>query len=446
MNEGAGKGHLHFGGWDVTKLAERFGTPLYVLSEDMIRERCGAVRSSFMERHEDAFAVYAGKAFLTLAMCRIIQSEGLGLDLVSGGEIFTALRAGFPMERTYFHGNSKTEEELILAIESGVGRIVVDGWSELETLERAAEGLGKKTPILLRMAPGVDAHTHRYILTGHTGSKFGFPMIGDSLKNAVLRAMDSRWLDIKGFHFHIGSQIFESTPHVMAVDIIVRTLVEFSRDLGFTAAEVNLGGGFGVDVATGEKSPEIASFTNPMMERLSAGCRGGGIRCPRVTIEPGRWIVSDAGITLYRVQTVKPIENMVTYVGVDGGMTDNPRPSLYGAKYRAVAADRMDQEATEVVTVVGKCCESGDVLVEGMRTPPLECGDLVAVLSTGAYNFSMASNYNRIPRPAVVLVSEGRADIIVERQSYEDLLRGEIVPDHLNARCTGGGAPERTGP
>lgn len=432
--EGQGQGrerHLRFGGWDTVELAERFSTPLYVLSEDAVRNRCRSVREMFMDRYDGAFAVYAGKAFLTMSMCRIIQSEGLGLDLVSGGELFTAQQAGFPLDRAFLHGNAKTEDELAYALQAGVGRIVVDSRSELETLGELARDMGRRAAILLRIAPGVDAHTHKYIRTGHTGSKFGFPLIGDDLRDAVRLCMTSESLDLRGIHFHIGSQIFESTAHVMAVDILMDLLAGLARDLGFQAGEANLGGGFGVDLLDEGKSPEIASFTDPMMDHLAARCREAGLPRPRVTIEPGRWIVSDAGITLYRVQTVKRVGDLVTYVGVDGGMTDNPRPSLYGAKYRAVVANRMDQETTETVTVVGKCCESGDVLVEGLRTPHLERGDLIAVSSTGAYTFSMASNYNRTPRPAVVLVSEGRADVIAERQSYEDLIRGERIPGHL---------------
>ncbi len=425
------KGHFLFGGWDTVELAGRFGTPLYVLSEEKIRERCRAVRSTFLNRWENVFAVYAGKAFLPLAMCKIVQSEGLGLDLVSGGELYTALAAGFPPESTFFHGNSKTKEELRFALSSGVGRIVVDGMSELETLEEEAAAAGKQPAILFRVTPGVDAHTHKYILTGHTGSKFGFPLAGDSLKEAVRRACASERLRLKGFHFHIGSQIFENTSHVMAVEIMTQTMAGFKRELGFVTEELNMGGGYGVEFAPDGETPRIDSFTDAMMRALEEKCRTAGIPRPRVIIEPGRWIVSEAGITLYTVQAMKTIDGIVTYASVDGGMTDNPRPSLYGAKYWAVAAGKMDQEATATVTVAGRCCESGDILIENLKTPPLERGDPLAVLNTGAYTFSMASNYNRLPRPAVVLVSEGKADVIVARQSYEDLLRGEVLPDHL---------------
>lgn len=431
QHERSEKGHFLFGGWDVTELAAKFGTPLYVISEDVIRTRCRVVRRKFMDRWKNSLVVYAGKAFLSPAMCKIIQSEGLGLDLVSGGELHTAKIAGFPLEKTFLHGNSKTREELRYALESGVGRIVVDGVSELETLEEEAAAAEKKASILFRVSPGVDAHTHKYILTGHTGSKFGFPLVGDSLKSAIHKVMASDRISLKGFHFHIGSQIFENTSYVMAVDIMVKALAVFSRDLGFVTEELNMGGGYGVEFDPGGETPAISSFTDAMMEHLTEGCASVGLPRPRVVIEPGRWIVSEAGITLYSVQTVKHIDGIVTYAGVDGGMTDNLRPSLYGAKYWAVAAGKMNEEPSTVVTVVGKCCESGDVLIEGLKTPPLERGDLLAVLNTGAYTFSMASNYNRIPRPAVVLVSGGRADVIAERQTYDDLLRGETIPEHL---------------
>ncbi|NLM71475.1 MAG: diaminopimelate decarboxylase [Synergistaceae bacterium] len=424
------RGSLVFGGWDVSELSERFGTPLYVLSEEAVRGRCAQIRESFLRRWENVSAVYAGKAFLTLAMCRIVQFEGLGLDLVSGGELYVARSAGFPLKNAFLHGNGKTVEELSTALSAGVGRIVVDGLSELEALEEAAASAKKRADILLRVSPGVDPRTHRHIITGHAGSKFGFPAAGDLLGEAVERAMSSDRVRLRGFHFHIGSQIFENDSHVMSVEILTDLMAGFRRDLGLVTEELNMGGGFGVDFSLEGRTPRIEEFTDPMMSCLEESCRSHGMDRPHVTIEPGRWIVSEAGITLYSVQTVKRVGDM-TYAAVDGGMADNPRPSLYGAKYRAVAAGRMNDDPTETVTLAGKCCESGDILVEGMRTPPLERGDLVAVLNTGAYNFSMASNYNRLPRPAVVLASEGRADVIVARQSYEDLLLGESIPDHL---------------
>ncbi len=422
-------GHFLFGGWDVTELAERFGTPLYVLSEEAVRARCRAVRESFMDRWENSLAVYAGKAFLPMAMCRIIASEGLGLDVVSGGELHTAKSAGFPMEKVFFHGNSKTAEELRFALDAGVGRIVVDGTSELDALEEIARNGGKRADIL-SVSPREWTPTPTNISLRATRAPSRLSLLGNSLRTAVRRAMNSDCLSLRGFHFHIGSQIFENTSHVMAVGIVVKTIAEFSRDLGFTTMELNMGGGYGVEFDPEGKTPPISSFTDAMMEALAAGCAAEGIPVPRVIIEPGRWVVSEAGVTLYTVQTVKTIDGMVTYAGVDGGMTDNPRPACTERSTGLLPRARWTG-ATETVTVAGKCCESGDVLIEGLKVPPLERGDLLAVLNTGAYTFSMASNYNRIPRPAAVLVSPGRADVIAERQTYDDVLRWDRIPEHL---------------
>lgn len=419
-----------FGGWDGAELAAKFGTPLYVYSEEAIRSRCREARETFMERWDDSLAVYAGKAFLTTAMCKIVASEGLGLDVVSGGELHTAMEAGFPMERVFFHGNGKTDEELRLAVGAGVGRIVADGPSELARIEAASRLSGKRTAVLMRVTPGVDADTHKYIQTGHTGSKFGFPLSEGVLADEVGRYRDAEFLDLKGFHFHIGSQIFENKSHVMSVKILVKTMAELARSQGFQTRELNMGGGFGVEFDPRKKSPSLASFTDPMMETLTAVCREEGIPVPGTFIEPGRWIVSEAGATLYTVQEVKKTRG-ITYAAVDGGMTDNPRPALYGAKYHAHFPGKMDIPRSETVTIAGKCCESGDIIIENLKSPPLERGDLVAVLNTGAYTFSMASNYNRLPRPAAVLVSPGRADVIAERQTWDDLVRWDRVPGHL---------------
>lgn len=425
------KNNLFFGGCDVVDLASRFGTPLYVLSENGIRSRCREVRTSFIEKYANTDAVYASKAFLTLAMCRILQQEGLGLDAVSGGEIYTAVKAGFPMDRVMFHGNNKTTEELRLALEKGVGRIVVDSENEFDLLEEIAGTMEIKADILFRVAPGVDAHTHKYIATGHTASKFGMPVLGDGIRALVERSVNSRYLRLRGFHFHVGSQLGDAKSHLMAVNVLLDLIREVNNISGFITEELNVGGGFGVPQLPGEDPVALSDFTDPIMERIISGCENRGINIPRVTIEPGRWIISEAGITLYSVGVVKEIPGVMTYVSVDGGMTDNPRPALYGASYHGVIANKMDERPSMKVTVVGKCCESGDVLIRDMEVPQVESGDILAVYNTGAYNFSMASNYNRNPRPAVVLVNEGEADIIVERQNFEDLVRGEIIPEHL---------------
>lgn len=423
--------NLVFGGWDVLELASRFGTPLYVLSEDIVRKRCGIIRSSFLEKYEKTQAVYASKAFLTLAMCRILQEEGIGLDVVSGGELSMALKAGFPMDKVMFHGNNKLPREIELALKSGVGRIVVDSESEFDLLEAIAGSMGVRASVLFRVAPGVDAHTHKYIATGHTASKFGMPVMGDGISSLAERAMRSGHIELKGFHYHVGSQLMENVSHLMAADVMLDLMKKLKDSLGFETEELNIGGGFGVPQLPGERGVQVSDFTGPVMERICNGCREKGLEMPAVIIEPGRWIVSEAGITLYSVGAVKEIPGVMTYVSVDGGMTDNPRPALYGATYHGVIANRMGEEAIETVTVVGKCCESGDVIIRDLKVPPVRRGDVLAVYNTGAYNFSMASNYNMNLRPAVVLVSEGRADLIVRRQSYEDLLMYDMVPEHL---------------
>ncbi|ADE56374.1 MULTISPECIES: diaminopimelate decarboxylase [Aminobacterium] len=424
--------HLFWDGCDTVQLAQNYGTPLYVLSETAVRERCREVKKDFLCKYPNTRAVYASKAFLTMAMVRIIASEGLGLDVVSGGEIYTAYRAGFPMEKTIFHGNNKTLEELQLALETGVGRIVADSESELDIIEDAARRRGKRATLLLRVAPGVDAATHQYMATGHTASKFGFPLAGESISRTIQRIKGSENLVLKGFHFHVGSQLQSNRSHCLAVDALIKEMVLFSSDLGFVTEELNVGGGYGVPEHEGEERKPLKYFTEGIMERVIAGCEQAGIPVPAIIIEPGRWIVSEAGITLYKVGSIKEIPGVMTYVSVDGGMTDNPRPALYGAKYWGVVANRADELAGKKVTIVGKCCESGDVLMKDvMVTDQITRDDILAVFNTGAYNFSMANNYNRLPRPAVVLVREGNAYVIVNRQDYEDLLSGEVIPDHL---------------
>lgn len=424
--------HLVFDGCDTVELANTFGTPLYVLSETAIRERCHEVKEDFLHKYPNTKAVYASKAFLTMAMAKIIASEGLGLDVVSGGEIYTAYRAGFPMERTVFHGNNKTLEELQLALETGVGRIVADSESEIDIIEEAARRRGKKAILLLRVAPGVDAETHKYIATGHTTSKFGFSLAGDTLLRTIRRIMASDLLELKGFHFHVGSQLQSNRSHVLAVDALVNEMNLMFKQLGFVTEELNIGGGFGVPQHQGDTRTTLKYFIDPIMSHVTTECEKAGLVRPMIIIEPGRWIVSEAGITLYRVGSIKDVPGGITYVGVDGGMTDNPRPALYGAQYWGVVANKADEPAKKKVTVVGKCCESGDVLMrEVFVANTISRDDILAVFNTGAYNFSMASNYNRIPRAAVVLVRNGESHIIVNRQSYDDLLLGEGIPQHL---------------
>ena len=428
------RGHLTWGGADAVRLAEKFGTPLYVISEEMIRGRIGAVRKGFLERHRNTRAAYASKAFLTQAMTRIVDEEGLYLDVVSGGEIHTASAAGFPMERVIFHGNAKSRAELDYAIGQGVGRFVIDGLMELESLCELAGGKGAVVPILLRISPGIDTHTHKHIRTGGLDSKFGMPIKGDELESAIKTALESACLSLEGLHFHLGSQITEPDSHVLAAEALVSRLDELRTDLGYTPRELNIGGGFGVAFAPDEEAVDIREFLDPVMKILDDYFANQGTIRPLVCIEPGRWVVSEAGITLYTVETIKDIPEVVTYVAVDGGMADNPRPALYDAKYSVLLANRMDDPPEITATVVGRCCESGDVIARDARLPHCRPGDILAVLSTGAYNHSMASNYNRLPRPAVVLVSGGQPEVVVRRETWDDLIRLERIPEHLRKR------------
>ena len=428
--------HLLWGGADCVELARRFGTPLYVFDEGVIRSRCAEVRRDFLSRWPDTAAFYSGKAFLTRAMARIIEQEGLGLDAVSLGELRTALSSGFPAHRIEMNGNVKTGEELRAALEAGVGRIIVDSLTELEVLSGVAGRMGRRAAILLRVAPGVDPHTHAHIATGQTDSKFGLPVEGDLLPRAVRLAMDSPDLDLRGLHFHVGSQLSDPQDHVESVVRVVGAMARLRDETGFEAAELNMGGGYGAVPHPSRPHLPLRTFTDPMMEALVQGCAAHGLRRPAAAIESGRWIVSESGVTLYRVEVVKKLPGL-TYVAVDGGMADNPRVILYQAVYEAALADRPDAPPVEGgprVSVVGRCCESGDVLIEDARLPEVRRGDILALFNTGAYTFSMASSYNRLGRPAAVLAGEGRAELIVERQTPDGLLCGDLVPERLEGR------------
>jgi len=418
--------NLIFYGCDTVELAKKYGTPLYVMSEDYIVDRCREIREDFLEKYDNTMAVYASKAFLTKEMARIIKREGLGMDVVSGGELYTAMEVDFPMDRVVFHGNNKLVDEIEMAIKNNVGRIVVDNIRELDIIEDIASKYGKRVNILFRVSPGVDAHTHKYIQTGQVDSKFGIPLDDDAIRTAVKKAMNCKHIDLKGFHFHIGSQIHENESYILAVRKMVELMKELKEDIGFITKEFNTGGGYGIQYKGDENRKNLAFYTDAIMNTLEDECNRHSVQRPFVIIEPGRWIVGEAGITLYTIGTIKEIPGTRTYVSVDGGMTDNPRPSLYQAKYDAVVANKYGEEPVKKVTVAGKCCESGDILIWDLEVPEIEPGDILAVLSTGAYNYSMASNYNRIPKPAVVMVSRGKDRLIVKRETYEDILRNEL--------------------
>lgn len=419
-------GNFIFSGCDTVYLAKKYKTPLYVISEDYIVDRCNEIKRDFLNKYENTFCAYASKAFLTKEMARLIKREGLGMDVVSGGELYTAIKVDFPMGNIIFHGNNKTIDEIELAVKYNVGRIVVDNLQELEVINHMGKKFKRKVNILFRITPGVDVHTHKYIQTGQVDSKFGIPLKEDIIKEAVLKAMNLEYIKPLGFHFHIGSQIHDNTGYILAVKKVVNLMKKLRDEIGFVAQELNTGGGFGIQYGEGKERKPISYFTDVIMETLIKECKKYQLERPKVIIEPGRWIVGEAGITLYTIGFIKEIPGIRTYVAIDGGMSDNPRTSLYNSKYEAVVANKYKEKLIKKVTIAGKCCESGDILIWDLKVPEIETGDILAVLSTGAYNYSMASNYNRQPKPAVVMVSKGKDRLIVKRETYEDLIKNEL--------------------
>lgn len=418
---------LYFDGCDTTALARTYGTPLYVYSQTALENRFRALHTEFLDKWPNTRAAYAAKALCTPALLKLVRDAGLCVDVVSGGELTCALAAGFPPERVEFNGNNKLPAELELAVERGVGRIILDGLQELPLLESICARKGKKMKVLYRVTPGVRADTHDYIITGKKDSKFGIPLDEDILYPAVQAAIDSPWVDLLGFHFHVGSQLFEVRPYLEALEVVLGLVGESWKRFGYAMTELNVGGGFGIRY-TDEAPRGYGWYLDPIMARVEAFFRDLGLPRPAVVTEPGRSVVGEAGLTLYTVGSIKEIPGVRKYVAVDGGMTDNIRPALYQAKYRAIAANKAEAPAAETVTVCGKCCESGDILLRDAALPALEGGDLLAVLSTGAYGYAMASNYNSNPIPAVVLVKEGRSGLMVRRQTWEDLLATACDP------------------
>lgn len=417
------EGHLIIGGCDTVELAREFGTPLYLFDEFTIRSKCREYREAFSKLYPECSVIYAGKAFLHCALAKILAEERLGLDVVSGGELGIAQQSGFPAASIYFHGNNKSPEELTAALKYGVGRIVVDNAYELEMLEGIAAGLGKKQDILLRLSPGVDPHTHHYIATGVVDSKFGFTP-GDAGK-AIAGVMGSKYLNLLGLHYHLGSQISELEPYQTGIDVVLKFAAEMKRQHGFALKELNIGGGYAVQYTLDKPVPLIAEFARLITSRLTAKCRELGIGLPRLVTEPGRAIIGQAGVAFYKAGAAKEIPGIRRYVSVDGGMGDNIRPALYQAVYEAVVANKMISEATAEVTIAGKFCESGDILVRDIYLPPIAAGDIIALPVSGAYCVPMASNYNASFRPAIVMVNDGKARLIRRRENIDDLTRGD---------------------
>lgn len=421
------KGHLTIGGCDTVELAKEYGTPLYVLDETTIRNTIRSYVSSFKKFYDgNGMPLYASKALSCKELCRIAKEENIGLDVVSGGEIYTALQAGFPMEKVHFHGNNKTEDEIRFALKSKVGKFVVDNLYELELLNKIAGEMNIKADISFRIKPGVDAHTHNFIRTGQIDSKFGFALETGEAFEAVKEALKFDNVCLKELHCHIGSQIFDIEPFVTAAEIMIDFMAKIKSELGAVISELNLGGGFGIMYTSDDEPVPYENYMDKVSVAVKAKCAEHGLPVPFIYIEPGRSVVGEAGITLYTVGGKKEIPNVRTYVSIDGGMTDNIRYALYQSAYTVVNASKADKPADEIVTIAGKCCESGDLVQEHTKVADVQVGDILAVLSTGAYNYSMASNYNRIPRPAIVMVKDGKSRVIVKRESYEDIVRNDV--------------------
>ena len=421
------KGHLVIGKNDTVELAEKFGTPLYVVDEELVRENCRVYKNA-MDKYYGGrgLVLYASKAFCAKHIYRVVKEEGLGIDVVSGGELYTALKADFPMDKVYFHGNNKTVGELEMAVENGVGNIIVDNIYELERLNEIAKAHGVVQDIMFRIKPGVDAHTHSFIRTGQIDSKFGVALENGEAFEICKRASEMPNVRVNGIHCHIGSQIFDIEPFCEAAEIMMNFAGDIKDELGIEIEKLNLGGGYGIRYTPQDDPVPYDDYIKHVSEVVKAAARKRGVKLPFILMEPGRSIIAPAGITLYTVGGIKDIKNVRKYVSVDGGMGDNPRYILYESEYDAVAANKADAPKTEKVTIAGKCCESGDLLIKDIMLPELHVGDTLAVLATGAYNYSMASNYNRIPRPAVAAVSDGKAEIVVKRESYEDLIRNDL--------------------
>ncbi|MDP2730805.1 MAG: diaminopimelate decarboxylase [Dehalococcoidales bacterium] len=419
------RGHLLVGGSDTVELAAKFGTPLYLFDEISLRRKCAEFKTEFVQRYADTSILYACKAFINKALLLLIMEEGLGLDVVSGGEIGIARTVNFPADKISFAGNNKSAEELALALDYGVGRIIVDNFHELKMLAKIAEERGRRTDILLRISPGIDPHTHKYITTGNIDSKFGFPMA--NAQEAVTEAMSMPGLNLMGLHFHIGSQIAETEPYHQAMEYILKFAIEMKQQHGFELKELSVGGGFAIQYTLGSPPPPLSVYAESIVSNMAGQCRKLGLALPKLVIEPGRSLVGRAGVALYKVGAIKEIPGVRCYVSVDGGMADNIRPALYGAVLEAVVANKMREKEAGKVTIAGKFCESGDILIKDITLPQLSADDIIAVPGSGAYCIPEAMNYNASFKPAVVMVRDGKARLIRRRETLEDLTRCDVV-------------------
>lgn len=420
-------GHLTIGGCDAIELAKEFGTPAYILDENAIRENCRIYKKALTEHFgSESLPLYASKALSFKEIYRIAASEGIGADCASPGELYTAASVDFPMEKVYFHGNNKTDYDIEMAINLGVGRIVCDNLEELYAIDALASANGKKPKILIRITPGIDPHTHKKIITGNVDSKFGSAVVTGQALTIIKEALKLKNIELTGIHCHIGSLIFDIDPFLDAADIMLKFIAQLKNELGWEAEELNLGGGFGVRYTEFDPQIDYAENIHLIAERINSICSEIGITRPLIRMEPGRSLVAAAGATLYTVGSIKEIPGFRNYVSVDGGMADNPRYTLYQSQHTILTANKVSEKREYECTIAGRCCESGDLLAEGAHIQKPERGDILAMLVTGAYNYSMASNYNRLPRPPVVMISDGVPRIAVRRESFEDLIRNDI--------------------
>ena len=418
-------GHLTLGGCDALDLVEQYGTPLYVLDEVTLRARCRQFADAFAARYPNSKAVYASKAYINPALARIVAEEGLGLDVVSGGELAVAVAGDVPLGHVYFHGNNKTPAELEEAVAAGIGRIVVDSFHELDLLERICAGVGKTQDILVRVSPGIDPHTHVYTTTGVIDSKFGFSIQTGDAERAIVQALAAPHLNLRGLHFHLGSPIFELEPYQAATDLVLRFAAGL-REQGLDLQEFSPGGGFAIAYTRNDQPPAPDDYAEAIVSTLTATCAELGMEQPSLVIEPGRSIIGPAGVALYSIGAIKHIPGIRTYVSVDGGMGDNIRPALYQATYEVLSANRPAAEPDATVTIAGKYCESGDILATDVLLPAPAAGDVIAIPAAGAYCPSMASNYNLNPRPPIILVRDGESRLIRRRESYADLMHCDV--------------------
>lgn len=422
-------GILEIGGCDLVKLVEKYGTPLYVLDEFTLRKICKDYKEAF-KGYPKVNMMYASKALCSMATSAIIASEGFGFDVVSAGEIYTVYKAGADMSKVLFNGNNKSFDELTLALELGVGRISVDNFFELSLLDEIAKSHDKTVDILLRITPGIECHTHEYIQTGHLDSKFGFDLTQiDEAVDLILN--DYTNLKLHGLHAHIGSQIFETSIYGDEIEILVKEIARLDEKFNLKLDEINIGGGLGVKYTESDCPPSTFTIAEIVIKRLYECIEKYKIDAPALFIEPGRSIISTAGVTLYTLGSSKQVPKGKKYVAVDGGMADNARPSMYQAEYFAQIVNKPDYELANTVTIAGRFCESGDILIKEIKLPEIEEGDILCVYNTGAYNYSMSSNYNRVQKPAMVLVNDGHDDIIIKRESLKDLIEHDVIPDRL---------------